>query len=70
MKPVLSIEGALVVWSSGRNFRTQFAIGLFLFSNVFIHLYGCFVDMWKFKADTFCDYKEVYLKQKSEFSFI
>ena len=70
MKPVLLIEGAFFVWSSGRNFQMQFAIGLFLFSNVFINLYGCFVDMLKFKPDTFCDYKEVYLKQKSEFSFI
>ena len=58
MKRVLSTEGVFVVWLSGRTFRTRYAISLFLFSSVFIHLYECFVDMLKSKADIFCDYKK------------
>ena len=46
------------------------AISLFLFSSVFIHLYGCFVDMLISKPDIFYDCKKVYLKQKTKFSFI
>ena len=64
------IKAAFVVWSSGRTFQTRSTNSLFLFSSVFIHLYGCFVDILKSKADIFYDYKEVYLKEKSEFSFI
>ena len=65
MKRVLPTEGAFVVWSSGYTFWMRSTISLFLFSSVFIHLYGCFVGMLKSKVDRFCDYKEVYLKKKS-----